>query len=77
MLSINLAVIGEFCPTCDESILAVEKSLRTMSLMLKFNVQVNASIVDPDYIANVRKKLALDQGEAAEIFGCGVHAYSR
>lgn len=48
-----------------------------MSLMLEFNVQVNASIVDPDYITNVRKKLTLDRGEAAEIFGCGVHAYSR
>lgn len=76
MLSINLAVIGEFCPACEASISAVEEK-HTMSLMLEFNVQVNASIVDPDYIANVRKKLALDQGEAAEIFGCGVHAYSR
>lgn len=62
MLGINLAVIGEFCPTCDKSILAAEEK-RTMSLMLEFNVQVNASIVDPDYIANVRKKLAFDQRE--------------
>lgn len=41
MLSINLAVIGEFCPACDESILTVEEK-RTMNLMLEFNVQVNA-----------------------------------
>lgn len=71
------AVTGEFCPACDESILAVEESRRTMSLMLEFNKQVNASIVDPDFIANVRKKLALDQREAAEIFGGGVNAFSR
>lgn len=71
------AVIGEFCPACDESILAEEESRRTMSLMLEFNKQVNASIVDPDYIAHVRKKLALDQREAAEIFGGGVNAFSR
>lgn len=71
------AVTGEFCPACDESILAVEASRRTMSLMLEFNKQVNASIVDPDFIANVRKKLALDQREAAEIFGGGVNAFSR
>lgn len=71
------AVTGEFCPACDESILAVEESRRTMSLMLEFNKQVNATIVDPDFIANVRKKLALDQREAAEIFGGGVNAFSR
>ena len=41
-------------------------------MMLQFNKQVNASIVDPDFIASVRKKLALDQREAAEIFGGGV-----
>jgi HTH-type transcriptional regulator/antitoxin MqsA len=39
--------------------------------------QVNASIVDPAFIANVRKKLALDQREAAEIFGGGINAFSR
>ena len=71
------AVTGEFCPACDESILAVEESRRSMSLMLEFNKQVNASIVDPDFIANVRKKLAFDQREAAEIFGGGVNAFSR
>jgi HTH-type transcriptional regulator/antitoxin MqsA len=37
----------------------------------------NASIVDPTFIANVRKKLALDQREAAEIFGGGINAFSR
>jgi HTH-type transcriptional regulator / antitoxin MqsA len=38
---------------------------------------VNASIVDPGFIASVRRKLALDQREAAEIFGGGVNAFSR
>ncbi len=37
----------------------------------------NASIVDPEFIASVRKKLALDQREAAELFGGGVNAFSR
>lgn len=45
--------------------------------MLGFNKQVNASIVDPNFIANVRKKLSLDQREAAEIFGGGINAFSR
>jgi HTH-type transcriptional regulator/antitoxin MqsA len=43
----------------------------------QFHKQVNAAYVDPDYIARVRKKLRLDQREAAEIFGGGVNAFSR
>ncbi|MDP2786301.1 MAG: type II toxin-antitoxin system MqsA family antitoxin [Sulfurimicrobium sp.] len=70
-------VTGDFCPACDESILDAAESRRTMDLMLEFNKQVNASIVDPGFIASVRKKLALDQREAAEIFGGGVNAFSR
>ena len=34
-------------------------------------------IVDPGFITTVRKKLDLDQREAAEIFGGGVNAFSR
>ncbi|EQD78889.1 transcriptional regulator, XRE family [mine drainage metagenome] len=45
--------------------------------MLAFNKQVNAAMVNPDFIASVRKKLRLDQQEAAEIFGGGVNAFSR
>jgi HTH-type transcriptional regulator / antitoxin MqsA len=70
-------VTGDFCAACDESVLDAAESRRTMSLMLAFNKQVNASIVDPDFIASVRKKLDLDQREAGEIFGGGVNAFSR
>ncbi len=70
-------VTGEFCAACDESVLDAAESRRTMNLMLAFNKQVNASIVDPDFIASVRKKLDLDQREAGEIFGGGVNAFSR
>jgi HTH-type transcriptional regulator/antitoxin MqsA len=38
---------------------------------------VNAAVIDPEFIVSVRKKLALDQKEAAEIFGGGVNAFSR
>jgi len=48
-----------------------------MSEMRAFSRQVNAAIVDPEFIVKVRKKLALDQREAAEIFGGGVNAFSR
>lgn len=71
------AVSGDYCPACGESILDAAESRRTMKLMNEFNKQVNAASVDPAFITSVRKKLALDQREAAEIFGGGVNAFSR
>lgn len=70
-------VMGDFCPACGEAILDAAESTRASAMMLDFNKQVNASIVDPEFIVSVRKKLALDQREAAEIFGGGVNAFSR
>ena len=70
-------VAGDFCPACDEYILDAAESRRTMQLMQAFSKQVNASLVDPEFIVSVRKKLDLDQREAAEIFGGGVNAFSR
>ncbi|OEC33000.1 HTH-type transcriptional regulator / antitoxin MqsA [Pseudomonas cuatrocienegasensis] len=71
------AVTGDFCPACGEVVLDAGESARVSTAMLGFNKQVNASIVDPGFITSVRKKLALDQREAAEIFGGGVNAFSR
>lgn len=71
------AVTGDFCPACGEAVLNVAESTRTSAEMLEFNKQVNALIVDPGFIARVRRKLELDQREAAEIFGGGVNAFSR
>lgn len=71
------AVTGDFCPACSESILDASESDRVMREMRAFSKRVNAAIVDPEFIASVRKKLALDQREAAEIFGGGVNAFSR
>ncbi|MBA1229191.1 type II toxin-antitoxin system MqsA family antitoxin [Pseudomonas viridiflava] len=70
-------VTGDYCPACGEAILDSIESTRVSTAMLEFNKQVNASIVDPAFITTVRKKLALDQREAAEIFGGGVNAFSR
>ena len=71
------AVTGEFCPACAESVLDAAESNRVMREMRAFSKQVNAAIVDPGFITNVRKKLDLDQREAAEIFGGGINAFSR
>ena len=71
------AVTGDFCPACAESILDAAESDRVMKEMRDFSKQVNAAIVDPQFIAAVRKKLKLDQREAAQLFGGGVNAFSR
>jgi len=71
------AVVGDYCPACGESVLDAAESARVSAAMMAFDRQVNASIVDPAFIASVRKKLALDQREAAEIFGGGINAFSR
>lgn len=71
------AVTGGFCPACGEVILDQEQGDRYSELIGMFQRQVNASFVDPGYIASVRRKLAIDQREAAEIFGGGVNAFSR
>lgn len=71
------AVTGDYCPACGEAVLDKDEAVRVNAIMLEFNKQVNASIVDPIFITKVRKKLALDQREAGEIFGGGVNAFSR
>ncbi|SLM30515.1 putative DNA-binding transcriptional regulator [Desulfamplus magnetovallimortis] len=71
------AVTGDFCPACGEAVLDPTESKRISMAMLEFNKQVNASIVDPGFIANVRKKLSLDQRQAGEIFGGGINAFLR
>lgn len=71
------AVTADFCPACDESITEMVETARVMREMQAFNKQVNAAIVDPGFIADVRKKLDLGQREAAEIFGGGINAFSR
>ncbi len=71
------SVTGDYCPACDEAIFEAVESRRISAFMREFTKQVNASIVDPEFIIRVRKKLQLDQKQAAEIFGGGVNAFSR
>jgi HTH-type transcriptional regulator/antitoxin MqsA len=71
------ALTGDFCPACSEVVLDASESDRYGAAVKAFIKQVNAAIVDPGFVAGVRKKLALDQREAAEIFGGGVNAFSR
>jgi HTH-type transcriptional regulator/antitoxin MqsA len=71
------AVRGDFCSACGESVLAAAEASRVSAAMLEFNKRVNATMVDPGFIARVRKKLALDQRQAAAVFDGGPNAFSR
>jgi len=71
------AVTGDHCPACSEVILDREHGDRYSELIGVFQRQVNAAFVAPGFITDIRKKLDLDQREAAEIFGGGVNAFSR
>ena len=71
------AVTGDFCSACGEIPLDQEQGDRYSEWIGQFQRQVNAAYVDPSYIAKVRRKLDLDQREAAELFGGGVNAFSR
>lgn len=70
-------VTGDFCPACGQGVLNSSEARRTSRAMVEFDKQVNASLVDPGFITSVRKKLGLDQREAAKIFGGSVNAFSR
>lgn len=71
------AVEGDFCPACDEAIYSAEVSQRVSQAMLAFNKRVNSKANDPLFILTVRRKLGLDQREAAALFGGGISAFSR
>lgn len=71
------AITGNFCPACGEVILNREHGDRYSELIGQFQREVNSAYVDPDYITLIRKKLDLDQRQAAEIFGGGINAFSR
>jgi HTH-type transcriptional regulator / antitoxin MqsA len=70
-------IAGEYCPACGEGVFGADTSRAISADMKAFAKQVNAAIVDPAFISSVRKKLDLDQREAAEIFGGGANAFSR
>ncbi|MGY0342328.1 type II toxin-antitoxin system MqsA family antitoxin [Xylella fastidiosa] len=70
-------VTGDFCPACGEVVLDRENGDRYSELVGLFQRQVNSAYVDPGYITKVRRKLDLDQRQAAELFGGGANAFSR
>lgn len=70
-------VVCDWCAACGEMLFDADAAARVSAAALAFNKQVNAAHVDPAFILAVRKKLALDQREAAALFGGGANAFSR
>ncbi|MFA1644784.1 MAG: type II toxin-antitoxin system MqsA family antitoxin [Enterobacteriaceae bacterium] len=71
------AVKGQFCDACGEIVFGAGEGDEYFAGVLEFNRKVNAREVDPKFIARVRKRLNLDQRQAAELFGGGANAFSR
>lgn len=59
-------VYGEYCPACGEVILGMGEAQRMSDLMSAFERQVNGAVVDPAFIAAMRRKFDLDQREAGK-----------
>lgn len=71
------AVRGDFCPICGEVVLERDDTDRYMFEIGAWQKQVNATQVDPAFIARVRTKLNIGQREAGLLFGGGVNAFNR
>ncbi len=70
-------ITGDYCSTCGDSVHEGTDAQRYTAEVMAFNKEVNSSIVDSEFIVQTRKKLNLDQREAAEIFGGGANGFSR
>lgn len=72
-----IGIKGEYCTCCDEVIFDMPEADRYTREMEVFQNKVNERLASPEFVMQTRKKLKLDQREAAKIFGGGVNAFSR
>ena len=70
-------VTGEYCSFCDDMILSGDDLRRVSDESMTLNKRVNATVIDPNFIVSVRKKLKLTQKDANRIFGGDPSAFSR
>ena len=68
---------GDFCPSCSEIIMDRLNADLYGTAINSFKKQVNSASINPVFISTTRKKLDLDQRQAAELFGGGPNAFSR
>lgn len=71
-------VMGSQCRRCHEWTFRFAEAQYVTNEMLLFNSRVPpASVIDEKFVERVRKKLDLNQRQAAAIFGGGINAFSR
>lgn len=70
-------ITADYCPACGDSVMDAENGDKYAEAIRDFQQEVNASYIDPAFITRVRRKLRIDQREAAQLFGGGVNAFSR
>jgi HTH-type transcriptional regulator/antitoxin MqsA len=70
-------ITGDYCQACGEAIYSYEETGRLFEAMKAFKQKIDPDQVEPEFIEHVRKKLALNQREAGELFGGGINAFSR
>jgi len=71
-------VLGRQCAQCNEFTFRFFEAEYVTNKMLLFNSRVPAaSVIDEKFVERVRKKLDLNQRQAAAIFGGGINAFSR
>ncbi len=68
---------GDHCPACGEVSMDRDQANAYQARIRAYKAQIIAVTIEPEFIVSVRKKLALTQKEASEIFGGGVNAFSR
>ena len=74
--TISIQQPGEWCDVCGEGVLSEKDMHATMKQMQTHKAKVDG-LITPDEIRRVRKKLKLNQKEAALYFGGGVNGFSR
>lgn len=67
---------GEWCSTCGEGVLNHKDMQATIKEMQTHKAKVD-SILTPDDIRRIRKKLHISQKKAGELFGGGINGFSR
>ena len=55
-------VVADYCPACGEAVLDRLNGNRYGAMTAAFRRQINGALVDPSFIADVRRKLDLEHG---------------
>lgn len=70
-------ISGGWCPGCGEVYFRKGQGDKYMAAIRAFKKEVNAALVDAEFVARIRKQIGLSQREAGEFLGGGHNSFSR